>query len=159
VSQDVVLFNDTVAANVSLGAEVAANASATRWPARSCWTSPNACRRAWTPSSATTAAELSGGQRQRLAIARAICKDAPVLILDEATSALDTESERAVQAALEQLMPGARRSSSPTGCRPSNMPTGRGRHRRRPGRRTGAACRTDGRGGLYARLHAMQFKT
>ncbi|MDR2422607.1 MAG: ATP-binding cassette domain-containing protein, partial [Deltaproteobacteria bacterium] len=49
---------------------------------------------------------LSGGQRQRLAIARAILKDAPVLILDEATSALDTESEKMVQAALENLMRG-----------------------------------------------------
>ncbi len=52
------------------------------------------------------ASQLSGGQRQRLAIARALYKDAPILILDEATSALDTESERLVQQALQRLMQG-----------------------------------------------------
>ena len=50
--------------------------------------------------------KLSGGQRQRLAIARALLKDVPILLLDEATSALDTESEQAIQAALDRLMAG-----------------------------------------------------
>jgi subfamily B ATP-binding cassette protein MsbA len=106
VSQDVVLFNDTVAANVAYG----------QTPDR---TRVEAALRAANLSDAIAAMpqgidtliggngmRLSGGQRQRLAIARAIYKDAPILILDEATSALDSESERHVQAALETLMQG-----------------------------------------------------
>ena len=76
-----------------------------------------------TPLVGHNGSELSGGQRQRLAIARAIYKDAPILILDEATSALDSESERLVQQALERLMRGAPASSSRTGCRRSSAPT------------------------------------
>lgn len=106
VSQDVVMFNDTVAANVALG---------TTMDEARVWSSLEAANLAahvrQMPQGIYTevghnAAQLSGGQRQRLAIARALYKDAPVLILDEATSALDTESERLVQQALEKLMEG-----------------------------------------------------
>ncbi|MDE1942115.1 MAG: lipid A export permease/ATP-binding protein MsbA [Betaproteobacteria bacterium] len=108
VSQDVVLFNDTVAHNIAYG------------PLRNA--APEQIRAAAKAANALdfieqlpegfdtllgeNGARLSGGQRQRIAIARAILKDAPLLILDEATSALDSESERAVQAALERLMVG-----------------------------------------------------
>jgi subfamily B ATP-binding cassette protein MsbA len=107
VSQDVVLFNDTLAANIAYGdpqpspqrIEEAARAAhahefITRMPA------------GYQTQVGENGLRLSGGQRQRLAIARAIYKNAPILILDEATSALDTESERLVQAALEVLMQG-----------------------------------------------------
>ena len=104
VSQDVVMLNDTLAHNVALGDEVdetrvlAALASANLYDLV-----------ARLPAGIHSpvghnATELSGGQRQRLAIARAIYKEAPILILDEATSALDNESERLVQEALARLM-------------------------------------------------------
>ena len=63
---------------------------------------------------------LAGGERQRIAIARAILKNAPILVLDEATSSLDNESERMVQAALDELMKG--RTYSPSVHRPSSFP-------------------------------------
>ena len=106
VSQDVVMFNDSVAANVALGAEID---EARVW---SCLEAANlATHVRQMPQGIHTevghnATQLSGGQRQRLAIARALYKDAPVLILDEATSALDTESERLVQQALQKWMEG-----------------------------------------------------
>ncbi|MGB4881978.1 MAG: lipid A export permease/ATP-binding protein MsbA [Neisseria sp.] len=106
VSQDVVLFNDTVANNIAYGqlskateAEVVQAAKAANaWPFIQ--TMPNGLN----TEIGENGLKLSGGQRQRLAIARALLKNAPILILDEATSALDTESERLVQAALETLM-------------------------------------------------------
>jgi subfamily B ATP-binding cassette protein MsbA len=106
VSQEVVMFNDTVAQNIALGDSV----DSTRiWKALEAANLSEFVRTL--PQQEHTlvghnAAQLSGGQRQRLAIARAIYKNAPVLILDEATSALDTASEQAVKDALNVLMQG-----------------------------------------------------
>jgi subfamily B ATP-binding cassette protein MsbA len=106
VSQDVVMFNDTVAQNIALGDTVD---TARVWRALAAANLADFVRslpaqeNTWVGHNAT---QLSGGQRQRLAIARAIYKDAPILILDEATSALDTASEQAVKDALQQLMQG-----------------------------------------------------
>ena len=104
VSQDVVMFNDTIAANVALGSAMDEKR------VHECLAAANLAEHiAALPQGIHTvaghnAAQLSGGQRQRLAIARALYKNAPILILDEATSALDTESERLVQDALQRLM-------------------------------------------------------
>lgn len=104
VSQHPVLINDSIAANVALGLEI------DRDKIQRCLISAHLTQ--WVkhlPQGMDTlvghnAMQLSGGQRQRLAIARALYKDAPILILDEATSALDSESEKTVQAALQELM-------------------------------------------------------
>ena len=106
VSQDVVMFNDTVAANVALGAEVEDERVWACLEAANLATHVRQMPQGIHTEVGHNAAQLSGGQRQRLAIARALYKDAPVLILDEATSALDTESERLVQQALQKLMEG-----------------------------------------------------
>jgi subfamily B ATP-binding cassette protein MsbA len=106
VSQDVVMFNDTVAQNIALGETID---TARVWKAIEAANLGDFVRSL--PNQENTlvghnATQLSGGQRQRLAIARAIYKDAPILILDEATSALDTASEQAVKDALQVLMQG-----------------------------------------------------
>ena len=108
VSQDIVLFNATVHDNIAFGTESRHTREEVIAAARAAY--------AWDfiqqlPEGLDTpigedGAKLSGGQRQRIAIARALLKNAPLLILDEATSALDTESERQVQAALATLMKG-----------------------------------------------------
>ena len=109
VSQDVVLFNDTVAANIAYGAMSPAEREGHRSPPprrRTRWSSSARMPQGLETLVGENGVKLSGGQRQRIAIARALLKNAPVLVLDEATSALDTESERHVQAALEALMRG-----------------------------------------------------
>ncbi len=159
VSQDVVLFNDSVAANVALGSALD--------PARvrQALTDANLLDFVMTLPQGIESPighngnQLSGGQRQRLAIARAIYKDAPVLILDEATSALDSESERAVQDALERLMKGRttlviahRLSTIEHADRVVAMDHGRIAEQ-------GTHAQLLAAGGLYARLHSMQFRT
>lgn len=105
VSQEVILFNDTLANNIAYG-----RFDVTRQQiiaaAKLAYADEFICQlpKGYDTHVGENGVLLSGGQRQRLAIARAILKDAPILILDEATSALDSESEQYIQAALEQVM-------------------------------------------------------
>jgi ATP-binding cassette, subfamily B, bacterial MsbA len=159
VSQDVVLFNDTVAANVCFGAELDRERARGALIAANLGSFVNSLAQGLDTIIGHNGTQLSGGQRQRLAIARAIYKDAPILILDEATSALDSESERLVQQALEVLMRGRtsiviahRLSTIERADRIIALDAGRvleeGSHRE-----------LLDHGGLYARLHALQFRS
>ena len=106
VSQDVVLFNDSIAANIAYGRKSVASEAEILAAAEAAHAMEfiQKLPQGLQTSVGENGVKLSGGQRQRIAIARAILKNAPILILDEATSALDTQSERHVQAALETLM-------------------------------------------------------
>lgn len=108
VSQEVVLFDDTVAANIAYpgDAEYTEEQIIAAAKAANAWDFIEALPQGLDTMVGERGVMLSGGQRQRLSIARAILKDAPILILDEATAALDTESERKIQTALEKLMEG-----------------------------------------------------
>jgi ATP-binding cassette, subfamily B, bacterial MsbA len=161
VSQDITLFDDTVAANIAYGAMSTA-------PRRAIEQAANAAHAlefiASLPQGFDTIVgdngiRLSGGQRQRLAIARAILKNAPILILDEATSALDSESERHVQAAMETLMQGRttiviahRLSTIERVDRIVVLDAGRVVEH-------GTHAELLARNGLYAKLHRIQFAT
>ncbi|EGU39096.1 lipid A ABC transporter ATP-binding protein/permease MsbA [Vibrio splendidus] len=105
VSQNVHLFNDTVANNIAYAAEEKYSREQIEHAAKLAHASEfiEGMENGIDTVVGENGASLSGGQRQRIAIARALLRDAPVLILDEATSALDTESERAIQSALEEL--------------------------------------------------------
>ena len=159
VSQDVVLFNDSVANNVSLGAAMSREQVRSALKAAHLLEFADGLPQGLDTPSGHNGTQLSGGQRQRLAIARAIAKDAPVLILDEATSALDSESERAVQDALDGLMKGRttiviahRLSTIEKADRVLVLDGGRLVEQ-------GSHAALLAAGGLYARLHAMQFKS
>ncbi|MEO6362469.1 MAG: lipid A export permease/ATP-binding protein MsbA [Caldimonas sp.] len=159
VSQDVSLLNDSVAANVALGAPLQPEKVREALRAANLLEFAEGLPQGIDTLVGHNASQLSGGQRQRLAIARAIYKDAPVLILDEATSALDSESERLVQQALERLMKGrtslviAHRLSTIEGAsRILAMDAGRLVEQ-------GSHAELLAAGGLYARLHSLQFRS
>ena len=158
VGQQVMLFDDSVAANIAYAADA----------------DPEAIRQAAADANALEFIErlpqgmdtpigengslLSGGQRQRLAIARAILRDAPILILDEATAALDTESERLVQEALTRLMP--ERTTLVIAHRLSTIEHADQVLVLDHGRlvEQGTHAELLAHGGLYAHLHNMQFR-
>lgn len=106
VSQDIILFNDSIANNLAYGARGPVGREAIEEAARAAHVTEfvRDLPRGFDTVVGDRGVLLSGGQRQRIAIARALLKNAPLLILDEATSALDTESERHIQAGLDELM-------------------------------------------------------
>jgi ATP-binding cassette, subfamily B, bacterial MsbA len=159
VSQDVVLFNDTVAANVCFGLTLDAARMRAALLAANLGSFVDGLPQGAETVIGHNGTQLSGGQRQRLAIARAIYKDAPILILDEATSALDSESEQLVQQALQALMRG--RTSLVIAHRLSTIERADRIIALEAGRviEQGSHAELLAHGGLYARLHALQFRS
>jgi subfamily B ATP-binding cassette protein MsbA len=159
VSQEVVLFNDSIAANIAYGGKIAASEAEIIAAARAAhaWEFIQALPEGLNTLVGENGVKLSGGQRQRLAIARTLLKNAPILVLDEATSALDSESERQVQAGLEELMKGRttiviahRLSTIEKADRIVVLDQGEVAE-------VGSHQELLARGGIYARLHRLQF--
>lgn len=159
VSQDITLFNDTIARNIAYGALEGAAPEAIATAARAAHVTEFVDK---LPDGLDTIVGdrgvlLSGGQRQRIAIARALLKNAPILILDEATSALDTESERHIRTALDNLI--AHRTTLVIAHRLSTVENANrivvldGGHIVE----TGSHEELLERGGIYANLYRMQF--
>jgi len=158
VGQRVMLFDDSVAANIAYAAEADPQALRAAAEAANAWEFIERLPQGMDTPIGENGAMLSGGQRQRLAIARAILRDAPILILDEATAALDTESERLVQEALERLMPD--RTTLVIAHRLSTIEHADQVLVLDQGRlvEQGTHAELLARGGLYAHLHRMQFR-
>jgi subfamily B ATP-binding cassette protein MsbA len=160
VSQEVVLFNDTIAGNIAYGSCQNAARADIEAAARAAHVDEFAAQ---LPDGLDTwvgdrGVLLSGGQRQRIAIARALLKNAPILILDEATSALDTESERRIQAALAHLM--KNRTTFVIAHRLSTIENADRIIVMSDGRIVEAGSHPEllAAGGHYANLHRLQFR-
>ena len=159
VSQDVILFDDTIAANIAYGCREKVTDEDIRRAAEAAYLLPfiESLPDGFNTRVGEGGAKLSGGQRQRVSIARALLKNAPILLLDEATSALDTESEKFIQASLDKLMQG--RTSFVVAHRLSTIENAHRIVVMQNGHivEVGTHAELMAKGGVYANLHNIQF--